>query len=267
MLADETVRACAKRLEEAERTRTQIGQFSLEFEGMTMADAYAIQQAWLDLKLKAGGVVVGHKIGLTSRAMQLAVQIDEPDYGFLLQEMVYLDGADVDSGRLIEPRIEVELAFVLNRPLAGPNCSLFDVLRATEYVVPALEILDARIERFDRQTRRPRTVLDTISDNAADCAMVLGTRARAPEEVDLRWVSGILSRNGRTEETGVAAGVLNHPAIGIAWLADRLAGYGARLEAGELVLSGSFTRPLDVHPGDTFLASYSEFGTVGCHFS
>jgi 2-oxo-hept-3-ene-1,7-dioate hydratase len=233
---------------------------------MTIEDAYAVQHAWLALKQSRGRVVKGHKIGLTSRAMQQAIRIDEPDYGFLLDDMFLEDSVEIATDRLIAPRIEVELAFVLKQRLTGPGCTVYDVLNATDYVVPAIEVLDARVERVDPKTGRTRTVVDTISDNAANCAIVTGGRPFRPLDVDLRWISALCFRNGHIEETGVAAGVLNHPAKGIAWLADRLAPHGVSLEPGETVLSGSFIRPLDATAGDTFHADFGPFGSVSCRF-
>ncbi len=267
-LTAEQLAAAAARLDLAERTRVPCRQFSLEYPGMTMDDAYAVQSAWMRLKQEGGRVVKGHKIGLTSKAMQRAVGIAEPDFGVLLDDMFFRDGAVVPGERFIALRIEAELAFVLDKPLAGPDCTLFDVLDATGYVTPALEILDARIQRVDPETKRTRTVLDTISDNAANAALVLGGRPFRPAllDVDMRRIGAIVAKNGEVEETGLAAGVLNHPGYGIAWLANRLHRHGVSLAAGEVVLAGSFIRPLDVQRGDTVVADYGEFGTVSCHF-
>ena len=259
------VLAAARRLDQAERTRQQVRMVSLDHPGMTMEDAYRVQRAWVELKLLAGRRIVGHKIGLTSRAMQQALGINMPDSGILFDDMVFPDGGTVPVDRFIGLRVEVELAFVLAKPLRGPNVTLFHVLDATGWVTPAIEILDTRIFRVDPETRAARTVLDTIADNAANAGIVTGGRPFRPADHDLRWVSAILYRNG-VEETGVAAGVLNHPGNGIAWLANRLAEHGEGLEAGEVVLAGSFTRPVEVGRGDTIQAEYGPFGTVSCHF-
>ncbi|VTU41278.1 2-keto-4-pentenoate hydratase [Variovorax sp. PBS-H4] len=265
--ADTLVRA-AERLEQAERTRVPCRQFSLDHPEMTIEDAYAIQHAWMRLKVDNGRFIKGHKIGLTSKAMQRAVGISEPDYGTLLDDMFYRDGAVIPADRFLQLKIEAELAFVLRKPLSGPDCTLFDVLDATAYVTPALEILDARIQRVDPETQRTRKVVDTISDNAANAALVLGGRPFRPDAVDadMRRIGAIVSRNGEVEETGLAAGVLNHPGYGVAWLANRLHRFGVTLEAGEVVLAGSFIRPVDVARGDTVVADYGEFGTVSCYF-
>lgn len=262
-----TVADAAAALDNAERTRVPIPQLSLRYPDMTIEDAYAVQRVWTDRKLAAGRRMVGRKIGLTSRAMQQAVSITEPDYGALFDDMLFDDGGEVPAGRFIRPRIEVELAFVLGAPLKGPDCTVFDVLRATEFVTPALEILDARVQMSDPATGHLRTIVDTIADNAADAGLVIGGRAVAPEEIDLRWAAALLYRNGVVEESGVAAAVLNNPANGVAWLANRLAPHGVRLEAGEIILSGSFTRPVHAWPGDTFHADYGPLGSVVARFA
>ena len=266
MLDEIRIRDAAARLDAAERTRTQVRQFSLDYPGLAIEDAYAIQRAWIDLKLAQGRSIKGHKIGLTSRAMQYASNISEPDYGALLDDMFFWDGSEIPVDRFIVPRLEVEIAFVLGRPLQGPDCSIFDVLGATDYVVPALELIDARIQRVDPETRATRTVVDTIADNAANAALVLGGRPQRPLDLDLRWVAAICYRNGVIEESGVAAAVLNHPATGVAWLANKLSHHGVGLEAGQVILSGSFTRPVDVRRGDTFFVDFAGFGSIACHF-
>ena len=217
------------------------------------------------LKIAAGRRLVGHKIGLTSRAMQLSSQIDEPDYGALLDDMLYGDGAEIPRDRYIVPRVEVELAFILER-LQGPDATLFDVLDAVRYVIPALEIIDARSHQIDPDTKRPRKVFDTIADNAANAGVVMGGRPVRVGDTDLRWVGAMMSRNAVIEETGLAAGVLNHPANGVVWLANKLAEHDVALEAGQIILSGSFTRPVYAERGDTFHVDYGALGAVSCRF-
>jgi len=233
---------------------------------MTIADAYAIQSAWVAMKISEGRAMKGHKIGLTSRAMQRSSQIAEPDHGVLLDDMFFREGSDIPSERFIVPRLEVELAFVLGRRLGGPGCGIFDVLDATDYVVPAVEIIDARIEQVDPATNATRKVVDTIADNAANAGIILGGRPVKPMDVDLRWVCALCYRNGVIEESGVAAAVLNHPAHGVAWLANKLAPHDVALEPGQVILSGSFTRPVAVRPGDTFHVDYGPLGAVACRF-
>jgi 2-oxo-hept-3-ene-1,7-dioate hydratase len=266
MLDAATIERLAARLDEAERSKVLIPMFSKEYPGFTIEDAYAVQRAWTKLQLGRGRVIKGHKIGLTSKAMQNAVGINEPDYGVLFADMFYADATPIPFDRFHAPRIEVELAFVLKAPLRGPDCTIFDVLNATDYVTPALEILETRMHRVDPETGKLRKVMDTISDNAANAALVLGGRPFRPLDADLRWIGALLFRNGEVEETGLAAGVLNHPANGIAWLANRLAPHDEHLAAGEVVLAGSFTRPVDIRRGDTFHADYGTFGSVSCQF-
>jgi 2-oxo-hept-3-ene-1,7-dioate hydratase len=266
MLDKKIIDQCARRLNEAEKSRTQIRQFSLEHPGMTIEDGYAIQRSWVALKMSEGRALKGHKIGLTSKAMQYSSQIDEPDYGDLLDDMFFADGSDIPSSRFIVPRVEVELAFVLGKPLSGPNCTIFDVLGATDYVVPTIEIIDARIHQIDPETKVPRKVFDTISDNAANAGLVMGGRPVRPLDVDLRWVAAVCYRNGVIEESGVAAAVLNHPANGIAWLANKFAPHGVTLQPGQVILGGSFTRPVPARPGDTFHVDYGALGAISCRF-
>ncbi|KAF0804314.1 2-oxo-hepta-3-ene-1,7-dioic acid hydratase [Alcanivorax xiamenensis] len=266
MLDKALIRQAALRLDDAEQRRTQIRQLSLEQPDITIEDAYAIQRAWVDKKIADGRKLIGHKIGLTSRAMQVSSNINEPDYGALLDDMLFDEGTDIPCNRFIVPRLEVELAFMLGKPLSGPDCTLFDVYDATEYVIPALEIIDARIQQVDAQSGATRKVFDTISDNAANAGVVMGGRAIRPMDVDLRQVSAVLYRNGVIEESGVSAAVLNHPAKGVAWLANKLAPYGVGLEPGQLILGGSFTRPVAVRPGDTFHVDYGDLGAIACRF-
>jgi 2-oxo-hept-3-ene-1,7-dioate hydratase len=256
----------ARRLDEAQRTRRQIRMISLDHPDMTMADAYAVQGAWRELMLKRGERFVGHKIGLTSKAMQTAVGIDAPDSGFLTASMMFEDGGAVPTERFIGLRVEAELAFVLRAPLSGAELTIDDVIAATDYVAPALEVLDTRIFRVDPETKRTRTVLDTISDNAANAGLVPGGRRFDPRDADLRWVGAIVAKNSQIEETGLAAGVLGHPARGIVWLAARLAQNNQELKAGEILLAGSFIRPIEVGRGDRIVADYGPFGEVSIGF-
>jgi 2-oxo-hept-3-ene-1,7-dioate hydratase len=265
-LTAEQVRDAAQRIHVAEQTGKQMKQLSLQYPTMNFEDGYAVQREWVAIKLAEGRTLKGHKIGLTSRAMQQSSQIDEPDYGDLLNDMFFQDGSEIPVSRFILPRLEVELAFVLGKRLEGPGVTLFDVLAATDYVIPALEIIDARIEQFDSETKRPRKVFDTIADNAANAGVVMGGRPVKPMDLDLRWVSALCYRNGVIEESGVAAAVLNHPANGLVWLANKLARHEIALEAGEFVLGGSFTRPTAARAGDTFHVDYGALGSIACRF-
>ena len=267
MLTQEQIRDAAARLDRAEKTRTQIRQLSLDHPEMTIEEAYAIQRAWVEHKVAEGRTVRGHKIGLTSKAMQSALGIGEPDSGILFDDMFFADAGEVPSDRFIATRVEAELAFVMKSRLSGPHCTIFDVLNATDFVVPALEILDTRIERVDAKTKATRKIVDTIADNAANAGIVIGGRPFRPLDADMRWIGALCYRNGVIEETGLAAGVLNHPANGIAWLVRKLSALNSALEPGEIVLSGSFIRPLEAGKGDTIQADYGAYGMVSCHFA
>lgn len=266
MLDEKLIKSLAREFVDAEKNRTQIRQLSLRHPEITIEDAYAIQREWVALKIAAGNPMKGHKIGLTSRAMQVAIGIDEPDFGALLEDMFFQDGGTIPTDRFIAPRVEVELAFIMDRRLEGPNVTVFDVLDAVRYVTPALEILDARVQMVDPETRRTRKVFDTIADNAANAGVVLGGRPVRVGDVDLRWVSAILTRNAVIEETGVAAAVLNHPANGVAWLANKLCAHGVALEKDQVIMAGSFTRPVHAAKGDTLYVDYGPLGAVSCHF-
>ncbi|MFD7715515.1 2-oxo-hepta-3-ene-1,7-dioate hydratase [Streptomyces sp. NPDC059814] len=260
MLPDQTLTELAAELERAHGDRAVLPRITARYPEATVEDSYAIQGFWRDRRIAAGRRVVGRKIGLTSRAMQAATGITEPDYGVMFDDTVWENGAVVPFDEFSNVRIEVELAFLLKAPLKGPHCTVFDVLRATEYVVPALEILNSHLEL------EGRTIVDTIADNAGYGGLVLGGNPVAPGAVDLRWISALLYRNETIEETGVAAGVLNHPATGVAWLANKLHQHGTGLDAGELILAGSFTRPMWVSRGDTVLCDYGTMGTISCSF-
>ncbi len=265
-MRDDDIQAEARALHDAERARRQIRQTTQIYPDMTLDDAYAVQRAWMDIKQAEGRRLRGHKIGLTSRAMQQTMRIDEPDHGSLLDDMFIADGADIDAGRFMDPRIEVELAFVLKSQLTGDAVSMTEALAATDWIVPALELIDARSYRVDPETQRSRTVFDTIADNAANAGVILGGRPIRPQDVDLRWVCGLLYRNAVIEESGVAAAVLNHPANGIAWLARKLAAHQVALEPGQVILSGSFTRPVKAFAGDVFHADFGALGSISCRF-
>lgn len=276
MFSPELLTQLAQELDASEASRQQIEHFSKRFPGMTVEDGYRVSREWVRMQIAAGRKVIGHKIGLTSRAMQMASQIDEPDYGTLLDSMLYTcngtEVLDIPVTSFIAPRVEVELAFILKTALVGPGLpggrevTLDDVLAATEYVTPAIEIIDSRIEQFDRHTKVMRKVFDTISDNAANAGIVVGARHAHPASVDLPWCGAVLRQNGVVEETGLAAGVQGHPAIGVAWLANKLAPWGESLQPGQIVLAGSFTRPVAAKPGDLFEADYGPLGALRFRF-
>jgi 2-oxo-hept-3-ene-1,7-dioate hydratase len=259
MLSEADRNKAADILMVAAKERKQAVQLSTTFPDITLEDSYAISTEVAKRRIAAGARLIGHKVGLTSKAMQRSSQIDEPDYGHLLDTMMIPDGAKVPHEDYCLPRIEVELAFVLGKRLLGPGVGLTDVLRATEYVVPALEIVDARIQD-------PRKIVDTVADNGAAAGIVTGGRPVGPNDADLRWVGGIMYRNSEIEETGLAAGVLGHPAMGVAWLANKLGAHGVALEAGYLVLAGSFTRVVYARKGDTVHGDFGPLGGIAIQF-
>ncbi len=259
MLTDEERQKAIETLIEAERTRVPAVQLSTTYPHIAIEDAYAISTAVTEYKVANGAKLIGHKVGLTSKAMQASSKIDEPDYGHLLDNMLIADGATVNHDAYCIPRVEPELTFILKQPLKGPGLGVVDVMRATDYVVPSIEIIDARVQN-------PRKIFDTVADNGAAAGIVLGGRPVRPDDVDLRWVGAAFYRNAGIEETGIAAGVLGHPALAVAWLANKLASFDIGLEAGHMVLSGSFTRPVWADKGDTLHADFGPLGGVAVQF-
>jgi 2-oxo-hept-3-ene-1,7-dioate hydratase len=266
MLTQEQINNEATLLHQAEKERKQISATTIRYPDMNVDDAYSIQKAWIDIKKQEGRTVAGYKIGLTSRTMQKSMNIDEPDYGTLLDDMVFEEGSEIKAAQFLDPRVEVELAFVLHTKLQGENISITDVLNATDYVIPSVELIAARTFRIDPNTGYKRDVRDTISDNAANAGVITGGRQVRPNEFDLRWIGALLFKNGVLEETGLAAGVLNHPAKGIAWLAKKYAKHGIGLEPGKIILSGSFTSPIVAKAGDTFHIDFGKLGSFGFKF-
>jgi 2-oxo-hept-3-ene-1,7-dioate hydratase len=261
MLTEDQINLAADNLYNAEKNRQQIEPLTLTHPDMTIDDAYAVQSQWVGRKVSQDGrKVVGYKIGLTSRAMQRVMKIDTPDYGVLLDDMVRPNNSKLRAADFLDPQIEVELAFVLKERLFGTDVTPEQVMAATDYVIPAFELIAARSFRVHPETGYTRTVCDTISDNAANAGIIMGGRKVAPDEVDLRWCGAIVKRNRVIEQTGLAAAVLDHPANGICWIAKRFAQHGIGLEPGHVLLSGSFTAPIKVQAGDVISA---EFGALG----
>lgn len=260
MLLEEQRSEAARALFQAEQTRVQAERLSVTYPQIEIEDAYAISREVADTRAKTGDRLIGHKVGLTSKAMRAASKIDEPDYGHVFSSMLIEDGATVAHDNFCVPRVEPELTFILKSPLQGPGLTLADVLEATETVAPSIEIIDARVTE-------PRRIFDTVADNGAAAGLVLGARRFRPEEIDWRWAGALFRRNGEIEETGIAAGVMDHPANAVAWLGNKLATYGGSLAAGHMVLSGSFTRPVWAEPGDLLEADFGPLGTVSLNFS
>lgn len=265
MLSAREIERAAEDLLAAEAQGRQIGLLSLRHPGITLDDAYAIQAAQMRQKLAQGRRILGWKIGLTSRVMQAALGIETPDSGVLYDDMLFDSGATVPAGRFIQPRVEAEIAFVMKAPLQG-EVSRAAVLAATDHVAPALEILDTRVQRVDPGTGTPRRIFDTVADNAANAGIVLGAARHDPAQVDLRWTGAIVTKDDTVEATGLGAAVLNDPVSGIVWLARRMGQYGQRIEAGQVILSGSFIAALECPPGTRIAADFGAFGQVAVDF-
>lgn len=254
------INAIALELGRAEETCTPVEPLTSTYPGLSLAEAYRIQQAGVAEKLKTGRRVVGKKIGLTSKAMQQLLSVSEPDYGHLLDNMLLPLGEPCRRGRLLSPKVEGELAFVLKETLRGPGVTLADVLRSTEGVMPAIEVVDSRIR--DWKIKLP----DTVADNASSAMFVLGSRMVPLTNLDLRLIGMVLEKNGEVANTGAGAAVWGHPAAAVAWLANSLAAFGGELKAGEVILSGAVTAALDAAAGDVFSVSFDGLGTVSLHF-
>jgi 2-keto-4-pentenoate hydratase len=261
MLTDTERRTAADALAGAERSRIPIDPLTVQWPEIDVVDAYEIQLANIADRIKAGALVRGHKVGLSARAMQTMMGVDEPDYGHLLDDMFFFEGDAVPAGRYLYPRVEVEVGFVLGAPLAGPACTVADVLAATAFVCPAIEIIDSRIR--DWKIR----IADTIADNASSAGVVLGGRRTPLAGIDLRTIGAVLRRNGAIVQTGAAGAVLGNPATAVAWLANTVHRFGVSLDAGHVILPGSCTRAVDVRPGDVVRADFDVLGPVSIRFS
>jgi 2-keto-4-pentenoate hydratase len=253
-------RDAAGALRTAEETATPIGPLTGDYPDMDAVDAYRIQLLNVAARVDAGHRIRGHKVGLSSKAMQEMMGVDEPDYGHLLDDMFVFEDTDVDTTAMCRPRVEVEVGFVLGAPLHAPGCNAADVLRATAYVVPAIEIIDSRIADWKI------TLPDTIADNASSARVVLGGRATPIDRVDLRTLGATLRRNGRIVATGSSGAVLGNPVTAVAWLANKVHTFGVTLDAGHVVLPGSCTRAFDVAAGDSIRADFDGLGGVSINF-
>jgi 2-oxo-hept-3-ene-1,7-dioate hydratase len=259
--------ALARKLQEARATRTAVRQFSKAHPLMTLAQSYEVQRAWVELKLDSGRRVQGHKIGMTSLTIQQTFQAQEPTHAPLMDDMYFQDGSDIPMQRLMAPRVEAELAFVLGKPLQGPNVTMFDALEAIAFVTPAIEIIDSRMQAVDPVTKGARNVIDHVADFAGCAGIVLGGRPMRADQLDLCRVGAVVLKNSAIEETGLSAAVMRHPVNAVVWLAKHLAAQGQQLHAGDLILAGSFTRPIVAALGDSFHADYGPLGNISFRFT
>ncbi|MFG1796980.1 2-keto-4-pentenoate hydratase [Nocardia sp. NPDC049149] len=261
MLSDAVRTELADELERAERDRVPIDPLVARYPDIDVVDAYEIQLRNIRRRLHTGARVVGHKVGLSSKAMQQMMGVDEPDYGHLLAEMEVYEDVPVEAERYLFPRVEVEVGFVLGADLPGADCTEDDVLAATVAFAPAIELIDSRIKDWKIG------LADTISDNASSAGYVLGPQRVAPKDIDIKKIDAVLTRNGEVVAEGRSDAVLGDPVIAVAWLARKVASFGVRLKAGDIVLPGSCTRAIDARPGDAFLAEFAGLGSVRLQFT
>jgi 2-keto-4-pentenoate hydratase len=255
------VEKAAGTLLDAYASRTPVPPLTATYSAISVDDAYAIQLAQVSAWTSAGAVVKGHKVGLTSAAMQKQLGVNQPDFGVLLDSMFLPAGTTADITRFLQPRAEPEIGFVLGRRLSGPGVSVAEALAAVDFVLPALEIIDSRIA--DWKINLP----DTIADNASSGGLVLGSRPVRLEDIDLSLTGCLLHRNGRLVDTGAGGAVLGSPVNALVWLANVLGERGVALEAGHVILPGSVTAAIPINPGDTISATFDRIGTVGITFS
>ncbi|WP_067896169.1 2-keto-4-pentenoate hydratase [Nocardia vaccinii] len=261
MLSDAVRRELAAELAAAERDRVPIDPLVARYPEIDVVDSYEIQLLNIRARLDAGAKVVGHKVGLSSEAMQKMMGVDEPDYGHLLGEMEVFENTPVDTSKYLFPRVEVEVGFVLGADLPGEECTEADVLAATVAYAPSIELIDTRIKDWKI------ALCDTIADNASSAGWVLGPERVAPDALDIKKIDARLTRNGESIAEGRSDAVLGDPTIAVAWLARKVASFGVRLKAGDIVLPGSCTRAIDARPGDDFHAEFDGLGSVRLRFS
>ena len=261
MLSDAVRRELAAELAAAERNRVPIDPLVARYPDIDVVDSYEIQLQNIRARLDGGAKVVGHKVGLSSEAMQQMMGVDEPDYGHLLGEMEVFENTPVDTSKYLYPRVEVEVGFVLGADLPGEDCTEADVLAATVAYAPSIELIDSRIKDWKI------ALCDTIADNASSAGWVLGPERIAPDALDVKKIDARLTRNGEPIAEGRSDAVLGDPTIAVAWLARKVASFGVRLKAGDIVLPGSCTRAIDACPGDDFHAEFDGLGSVRLRFS
>jgi 2-keto-4-pentenoate hydratase len=254
------IQKAATALMEAEIEKKPIAPFTSSTEEISVDDAYNIQLYQIRQKVENGAAIVGKKIGLTSKAMQEMLNVNEPDYGHLLNDMMYGDGDTISLNKFIQPRIEFEIAFVLKKDLTGPGVTMNDVIEATDYVVPALEIIDSRIKDWQIKFE------DTVADNGSSAGAIIGSTTVKLDNLDLAEVCMTVTRNGEFLDSASGSAVMGHPAAAVAWLANALGSYGISLNAGEVILSGALTKAIPIEAGDTFTAEFEHIGAVTATF-
>ena len=259
-LSQQTIESISRDLYSAERDRRTLRPITETYPEIDIDTAYKIQLGLVQLKDADGEKIVGKKIGLTSKAMQKMLNVDQPDYGHIFDNMVLQDGVVFRVAELIQPKIEPEIAFILDHEIKGPGVTPMQVLAATRFVVPALEIIDSRIEGWRIK------LCDTIADNASSARVVLGSSPKRVDERDLKLVGMILEKNGDIVQTGAGGAVLGHPAVAVAWLANAVGQFGVSLNAGDIIMPGALCGAVDVGAGDLLQASFDGLGTVSVRF-
>ena len=260
MLSVATREELAAELADAERSRVPMAPLTSIHSGIDVVDAYEIQLINIRQRVAEGARVVGHKVGLSSEAMQKMMGVDEPDYGHLLADMEVYEDTPVPAGRFLYPRVEVEVGFILADDLPGAGCTEDDVLAATAAFAPSIELIDTRIKDWKI------ALCDTIADNASSAGFVLGKERVSPKDVDIKAINAVLTRNGEVVAEGRSDAVLGNPVTAVAWLARKVDSFGVRLKAGDIVLPGSCTRAIDARPGDEFVADFTGLGSVRLSF-
>ncbi|BBZ31533.1 2-keto-4-pentenoate hydratase [Mycolicibacterium confluentis] len=260
MLDAQTRAELAAALAEAERSKVAIDPLTAGNPDIDVVDAYEIQLINIRQRVADGAKVVGHKVGLSSEAMQKMMNVDEPDYGHLLDEMEVYQDVPVEAGRFLYPRVEVEVGFILADDLPGEGCTEDDVLAATAAFVPSIELIDTRIKNWQIK------LCDTIADNASSAGWVLGAERVSPKDIDITAIDAVLTCNGEVVAEGRSDAVLGNPVTAVAWLARKVDSFGVRLKAGDVVLPGSCTRAIDARPGDNFVAEFTGLGSVRLSF-
>lgn len=254
------VQEAASRLLEAEETKNVIEPLTVSYPGITVDEAYYTQLELIRRKVDNGGIIVGKKIGATSKAIQNMFGVNQPDYGHLLADMMYVEGETIPLDHFIQPKVEFEIAFILKKDLKGPNVSILDVVEATDYIVPAIEVIDSRIADWKIKFE------DTVADNGSSAAAMIGGKPTKLEGIDLTHIGMVAYRNGEMIDSGAGAAVLGNPLRSVAWLANSLGKYDVALKAGEIVLSGALTSAIEVKDGDTFTAEFAHIGSVTASF-
>jgi 2-keto-4-pentenoate hydratase len=257
---DEQTTRYAEHLKQAVTERQGVSPLTQLNPGLTIEEAYQVQLYGIHKRVEAGERIIGKKIGLTSLAMQQMLGVDQPDYGHLLDSMLVENGGQISFDQVLQPKVEAEIAFVLKKDLAGPRVTIMDVLKSTDYVIPALEIVDSRVANWNIKLQ------DTIADNASSGLYVLGGKPYAVEQLDLAQVGVVLYKNGEIMNTGVGAAALGHPATCVAWLANKLSEFGIILKAGEVILSGALSAAVNAESGDSFQARFAHLGQVTVRF-